>query len=98
MKSTVLMRAISSETRYTVASSHVSIPTSRLGSFDGFMISSASDRAVGPILAAHPQVRESAVNVFFFSKKAIFSSEEVVYNHSTLIGLALTIPVPIDYV
>jgi len=34
----------------------------------------ASDRTVGPILAAQPQVRASPVNVFFFLKKIILSS------------------------
>ena len=68
MKSTVLIKAISGETRYTAASSLVSKPTSRLGSFGVFSPLSASDRSVGPILAAQPQVRERLISVFFFLK------------------------------
>jgi hypothetical protein len=44
------------------------MPTSRLGSFGGVKPSSASDRAVGPILAAQPQVRARRVSVFFLTK------------------------------
>ncbi len=57
--------AISSVSRYTAASSAVSIPTSRSESSGGVSPSSASDRAVGPIFAAQPQVLESPVRVFF---------------------------------
>jgi hypothetical protein len=72
MKSTVLITAISEDRRYTAASSLVSNPTSRFGSSGGFRSLSASDRTVGPIFAAQPQVRASPVNVFFL-KIAILS-------------------------
>jgi len=35
---------------------------------EGFNAFSASDRSVGPIFAAQPQVRESPVSVFLFPK------------------------------
>ena len=73
IKSTVLIMAISSVRRYTAASSAVSIPTRRLGSSGGVSPSSASDRSVGPILAAHPQVRDKPINVFFFTKSMTYS-------------------------
>jgi len=73
MKSTVLMTAVSCEMWYTAASSLVSKPTKRLGSFDGCNVLRASDRSVGPILAAHPQVRDRPIKVFFFLKKPICS-------------------------
>jgi len=44
------------------------MPTSRFLSFGGVSPSSASDRSVGPILAAQPQVRARLVRVFFFKK------------------------------
>ena len=65
MKSMVLIIAISSVSRYTAASSEVSIPTRRFESEGGLRPESASDRAVGPIFAAQPQVRASPVSVFF---------------------------------
>jgi len=65
MKSAVVITAVSAETRYTAASSLVSYPTSRFGSVGLGRPRSASDRTVGPILAAHPQVRASPVRVFF---------------------------------
>jgi hypothetical protein len=68
----VLIRAISGETRYTAASSLVSKPTSKLGSSEAFSPLSASDRSVGPILAAQPQVRERLMRVFFFLKNMEF--------------------------
>ena len=71
MKSTVLIKAISSDRRYTAASSQVLKPTSRLGSSEGLSALSASARSDGPILAAQPHVRESPVKVFFL-KKYIF--------------------------
>jgi len=43
------------------------MPTSRLASSGGGSPSSASDRAVGPILAAQPQVRARPVRVFFLN-------------------------------
>ena len=43
------------------------MPTSRLGSSGWGRPASASDRSVGPILAAHPQVRERPVSVFFLN-------------------------------
>jgi len=48
------------------------MPTSRFWSSGGVKPSSASDRAVGPILAAQPQVRANPVRVFFL-KSAILS-------------------------
>ena len=57
--------AISSESLKTAASSEVSIPTSRFRSEGGVRPSSASDRAVGPILAAQPHVLAKPVRVFF---------------------------------
>jgi hypothetical protein len=68
MKSTVLITAVSAERRYTAASSLVSNPTSRLGSLGMTSSFSASDRSAGPILAAHPQVRDMPIRVFFFRK------------------------------
>jgi hypothetical protein len=68
MKSTVLIIAISSLSRYTAASSEVSIPTSRFESDGGLKPERASDRAAGPIFADHPQVRASPVSVFFLNK------------------------------
>jgi hypothetical protein len=65
MKSTVLIMAISFDSRYTAASSAVSMPTIRLGSVGVGKPSSASDRAVGLIFAAQPQVRARPVSVFF---------------------------------
>jgi hypothetical protein len=65
------MTAVSEDIRYTAASSLVSNPTSRFGSFEDWRESRASDRTVGPILAAQPHVRASPVNVFFL-KKIIF--------------------------
>jgi len=41
------------------------MPTRRLGSVGGASPSSASDRAVGPILAAQPQVLAKSVSDFF---------------------------------
>jgi len=41
------------------------MPTRRFGSEGGLRPESASDRAVGPIFAAQPQVRASPVRVFF---------------------------------
>jgi hypothetical protein len=67
MKSMVLIMAISSVSRYTAASSEVSIPTRRFGSEGGIRPESASDRSVGPIFAAQPQVRASPVRVFFLN-------------------------------
>jgi hypothetical protein len=68
MKSTVLITAESEERRYTAASSLVSNPTSRSGSLGMTSSFSASDRSAGPILAAHPQVRDMPRRVFFFRK------------------------------
>jgi hypothetical protein len=68
MKSTVLITAASAERRYTAASSLVSNPTNRLGSLGMTSSFSASDRSAGPILAAHPQVRDMPIRVFFFRK------------------------------
>ena len=68
MKSTVLITAVSGERRYTAASSLVSNPTSRFGSLGMSSSLSASDRSAGPILAAHPQVRDIPIRVFFFMK------------------------------
>jgi hypothetical protein len=59
--------AISSLKRYTAASSAVSMPTSRFGSFGGANPCNASDRAVGPIFAAQPQVLARPVSVFFLN-------------------------------
>jgi hypothetical protein len=44
-----------------------------LGSSDISSPCNASDRSVGPILAAHPQVRDKPINDFFFLKN-IFGS------------------------
>jgi hypothetical protein len=60
--------------RYTAASSEVSKPTSRFGSFDGWSAFRASDRSVGPILAAQPQVRDRFISVFFLLKNGNLSS------------------------
>ena len=68
MKSTVEITAILSERRYTAASSLVSNPTSRFGSIETGRSLRASDRTVGPILAAQPQVLARPVRVFFFAK------------------------------
>lgn len=68
MKSTVEITAIPSETRYTAASSFFSKPTSRFESLDAGIPRKASDRTVGPILAAQPQVLASPVRVFFLPK------------------------------
>jgi len=73
MKSTVLMKAISSERRYTAASSLVLKPTSRSGSREGLSALSASARSDGPILAAQPHVRESPVRVFFLKRCIILT-------------------------
>jgi len=54
------------------------MPTSRLGSSGGVRPSSESDRAVGPILAAQPQVRDRPVRVFFLkSFMIIFPSSYI---------------------
>jgi hypothetical protein len=42
------------------------MPTRRLASEGASSPSRASDRSVGPILAAQPHVRANPVNVFFF--------------------------------
>ncbi len=76
MKSTVLITAISSDSRYTAASSEVLKPTSRLGSLGGLSALSASARSDGPILAAQPHVRESPVRVFP-RKNCIFLNYEL---------------------
>jgi hypothetical protein len=68
MKSTVLIMAISSDSLYTAASSAVSKPTSRLGSIGFDSPCNASDKSVGLILAAQPQVRARPVSVFFLNK------------------------------
>lgn len=73
MKSTVLTKAISSERRYTAASSQVLKPTSRLESWGGLSALSASARSDGPIFAAHPHVRESPVRVFFWKNRILFT-------------------------
>ena len=70
MKSIVLMTAISSDRRYTAASSDVSKPTSRLGSVGVAIPLRASDKTAGPILAAQPQVLANPVSVFLL-KNAI---------------------------
>jgi hypothetical protein len=44
------------------------MPTRRLTSEGASSPSRASDRSVGPILAAQPHVRANPVNVFFFNK------------------------------
>jgi hypothetical protein len=67
MKSIVLIIAISSVSRYTAASSEVSIPTNRFESDGGLRPERASDRAAGPIFADQPQVRASPVSVFFLN-------------------------------
>jgi hypothetical protein len=64
----VLMKAISSVRRYTAASSLVSKPTKRLASAGAARDFRASDRTVGPIFAAQPQVRASPVSVFLLRK------------------------------
>jgi len=69
IKSTVFIIAISSEILYTAASSEVSKPTIRLGSDDGVKPFSASDKSVGPILAAQPQVLARPVSDFFLNKR-----------------------------
>ena len=50
------------------ASSLDSKPTSRFGSVAAGKSLRASDRTVGPIFAAQPQVRASPVRVFFLPK------------------------------
>ncbi len=74
IKSTVLTRAVSDDNRYTAASSLVSNPTIRFGSLEGSSVLKTSDKTVGLIFAAHPQVRASWVNVFSFLKNAINAS------------------------
>jgi len=76
MKSMVLIMAISSESRYTEASSDVSKPTIRFGSSGGVRPESASDRTAGPILAAQPHVLASPVSVFFL-KNSIHKSSAI---------------------
>jgi hypothetical protein len=44
------------------------MPTRRLASEGASSPSRASDRSVGPILAAQPHVRANPVSVFFFKK------------------------------
>jgi hypothetical protein len=78
MKSMVLIIATSSVSRYTAASSEVSIPTRRFESEGGVRPESASDRAAGPIFAAQPQVRARPVRVFFL-KSVINCSSFYVY-------------------
>ena len=73
MKSMVLIIAMSSESRYTAASSDVSKPTNKFGSSGGASPESESDRTVGPILAAQPHVLASPVSVFFL-KNSIYNS------------------------
>ena len=72
------MTASSLLSRYTAASSLDSNPTRRLGSVGKGNPCSASDRAVGPIFAAQPQVRASPVRVFFLPKRFIFSFSNAV--------------------
>src|SRR5512143_3424040 len=72
MKSTVEITASPSAKRYTAASSLDSKPTRKLGSDEGGRALSASDRTVGLILAAHPQVRESPVRVFFLPNSIFY--------------------------
>ena len=69
MKSTVLIKANSSESRYTAASSAVLKPTRRLGSCEEVSAFNASARSDGPILAAQPHVLESPVSVFFLKRR-----------------------------
>ncbi len=56
------------------------MPTRRFESEGGLRPESASDRTVGPIFAAQPQVRASPVRVFFL-KKVINRSSCYVYSY-----------------
>jgi hypothetical protein len=89
MKSTVLTKAISGVRRYTAASSLVSNPTSKFSSTETSRSLSASDRAVGPILAAQPQVRDNPINVFFFKKPIIYSLLQIQCYKTPLIRILL---------
>jgi hypothetical protein len=57
--------------RYTAASSLVSKPTRRFGSWTGQIPLSTSDRSAGPIFAAQPQVRDIPVRVFFRKRSIV---------------------------
>ena len=87
MKSMVLIIAISSVSRYTAASSDVSMPTRRFESEGGLRLESASDRTAGPILAAHPQVRARPVRVFFLNSATDFFSQALCEGVSALLIL-----------
>jgi len=60
------------------------MPTSRLGSSGVARPASASDRAVGPILAAQPQVRARPVSVFFLKNAIVASPIRVKYRFFSL--------------
>ncbi|OEU45269.1 MAG: hypothetical protein BBJ60_00480 [Desulfobacterales bacterium S7086C20] len=72
----------------------MSKPTRRSGSLEGVRACRASDRSVGPILAAQPQVRDKPIKVFFFMKNIAFLSRPLQSQQSLKPGSKLgTFPV-----
>ena len=68
------------------------MPTSRLGSAGAGRPSSASDRAVGPIFAAQPQVRARPVNVRFLNICMTFLLIKYLYRFAITYKLTLYQP------